>query len=173
MTKWAPVWSLILKCGAAFGWPPARTARIFRFALVGGLSSGVYALVTFAATKVVGLRIEIANVLGYLVGIPMNFILHRQVTFMSSGRLTQELPRFVATHACNLLASTAIVYILVEVAGLPVLIGIAAVVVAIPAAQYLLLEAWVFHSHDDAEGKRRLDRGAMPVERCHTREPDA
>jgi len=123
--------------------------RIVRFAITGGIASGVYAIIAIVAVDMMGMSGLGASALAYLVAIPVSFIGQKFWTFRASGTLRRELPGFLAVQAVNLVAAAVIMALLVDVLKLDRIVGVGAVVIAIPAMTYLLLSRKVFKERND------------------------
>ena len=136
---------------ADVGWTRDRIAKLARFALVGISTSGIYAAVVLVSVEYLSLEPRLSSAIAYLIALPFNFILHREYTFLATGRLFSEGLRFVTLHMTNMVISVGLIHVTMRVAGWSVLVGIAVVVVALPLVQFLLLEGWVFSQWRDAK----------------------
>jgi putative flippase GtrA len=123
--------------------------RLVRFAVTGGLASGVYSITVILAIDRLGLNAFYASVIGYLVAIPVSFVGQKFWTFRATGALKRELPGFLAVQALNLLAAAIIMAFFVDFLRLDRLIGVALVVGAIPLMTYILLSRNVFKQRQD------------------------
>lgn len=124
--------------------------RILRFAITGGIASAVYAIVAILAVDLFALSGLFASIIGYTIAIPVSFFGQKFWTFRATGSMARELPRFLLVQLLNMAAAAAIMAVLVDLLGLDRLIGVAAVVLAIPAMTYLLLARKVFVQRTDA-----------------------
>lgn len=122
----------------------ATAARMLRFAITGGIASGVYAVVALIAVDLFAMSGLGASIVAYLVAIPVSFLGQKFWAFRAKGTLRQELPRFLAVQLFNLVAAAAIMAVLVDLAGIDRLIAIATVIIAIPVLTYALLARKVF-----------------------------
>lgn len=119
-------------------------ARLIRFGCVGVSSGLVYGTVT--ALLVSGLHAQPvpASIAGYCVSVPVSFLGHRGFSFRSQGRWTAEALRFVVTQALNLAVTVLAMRGATAALHVSYLWGIAATVVLVPAANFLLMHFWVF-----------------------------
>jgi putative flippase GtrA len=85
-----------------------------------------------------------ANVIAYAAGMSNSFVLNRVWTFRAEGRVAVHAAKFVVLNAATLVASTAIVLVLVDRAGLPALAVWLPLTLAILAAHYLGMKHWAF-----------------------------
>lgn len=89
-------------------------------------------------------RGAVANVLAYCAGLLNSFLLNRLWTFRAEGHVGVHALKFVLLNAATLLASTLIVLVLVDRAGLPALAVWLPLTLAILAAHYLGMKHWAF-----------------------------
>jgi putative flippase GtrA len=89
-------------------------------------------------------RGAVANVLAYAAGMINSFILNRLWTFEAEGNAAVHAVKFAALNAATLAASTVIVLVLVDWAGLPALAVWLPLTIAILAAHYLGMKHWAF-----------------------------
>ncbi len=109
-----------------------------RYAIV-GLVNTVFGYGVFAVLElVVGSRLPYLAVLlvAHVVGVLNAFLLHRVVTFRVRGQLLLDLARFWSIHLVGLAINLVLLPVLVEVAGLPVLIAQAAVLLLVAIGSY-------------------------------------
>ena len=132
-----------------FGIDVSAAARIVRFAITGGIASGVYGVVALLAVDQFAMSGLGASVLAYLIAIPISFVGQKFWAFRAKGALARELPRFLVVQGFNLAAAAMIMTILVDIIGFDRLVGIAAVILAIPAMTYILLSRKVFTQRND------------------------
>jgi putative flippase GtrA len=89
-------------------------------------------------------RGAVANVLAYCAGLANSFVLNRLWTFRAEGHVGVHALKFGALNAATLVASTLIVLLLVDRAGLPALAVWLPLTLAILAAHYLGMKHWAF-----------------------------
>jgi putative flippase GtrA len=89
-------------------------------------------------------RGAVANVLAYAAGIVNSFVLNRLWTFRAEGHVVTHAFKFVALNAATLVASTALVLVLVDWAGWPALAVWLPLTLAILTAHYLGMKHWAF-----------------------------
>lgn len=89
-------------------------------------------------------RGAVANVLAYAAGMINSFVLNRVWTFRAQGEVVEHAFKFVVLNAATLLASTLIVLVLVDRAGLPALAVWLPLTLAILTAHYLGMKHWAF-----------------------------
>jgi putative flippase GtrA len=86
----------------------------------------------------------IANVVAYAAGMINSFVLNRFWTFRAEGQVATHAFKFVVLNAATLVASTAIVFALVDWAGFPALAVWLPLTVAILTTHYLGMKYWAF-----------------------------
>ena len=89
-------------------------------------------------------RGAVANVLAYAAGMINSFVLNRLWTFRAEGRVATHAFKFVVLNAATLVASTVLVLVLVDWAGLPALAVWLPLTIAILTAHYLGMKHWAF-----------------------------
>jgi putative flippase GtrA len=91
-----------------------------------------------------GARGAVANVLAYAAGIINSFVLNRLWTFRAEGQVAAHALKFLVLNAATLVASTAIVFALVDRAGFPALAVWLPMTLGILTAHYLGMKHWAF-----------------------------
>jgi putative flippase GtrA len=119
-------------------------ARLIRFGCVGVSSGLVYGAVTALLVSGFHAAPTPASIAGYCVSVPVSFLGHRGFSFRSHGRWTSEALRFVVTQALNLAVTVLAMRGAVAMLHVSYLWGIAATVVLVPIANFLLMNFWVF-----------------------------
>ena len=130
---------------------PSDSARILRFALIGGISTLLYAAVTLLLSSpgVAGLDATPASVAAYLIGAVFSYCGHRIVTFMSDGAVGFEIARFAAATVAGLALSTLLAAALTDLAGLPVWIPVALASTLVPVMNFIIFRNYVFVGRAD------------------------
>jgi putative flippase GtrA len=118
--------------------------RAIRFALVGGVSTLAHALLTHWTVSRLLVAPTTATVIGYLLAIPLNFLLQRTFTFRSGQSLRRELPKYLVVHGLNIGGSFLIMYAITNLAGADYRWGILATMVVVPAMVFAAMNVWVF-----------------------------
>lgn len=119
-------------------------SQFIRFILVGIVNSGLGYAIIFACMYLAKLSPELSNVIGYMIGLFLSYLLHRGFTFGSKQNPRAEFVRFVFVFLVAYLANLATLIILVRVvdihAGLSQVIAGAVYV----GTSYLLNRIYVF-----------------------------
>ena len=121
-----------------------------RFVVVGCLNFIVSFAAFYASYQYLPLgaaaggRGAVANVLAYAAGLVNSFVLNRLWTFRARGRVAVHAAKFAALNAATLVASTAVVLVLVDWAEWPALAVWLPLTLAILAAHYLGMKHWAF-----------------------------
>lgn len=117
-----------------------------------GISALLAELVIFyLLTKVAGMNIPVSNALAMIVGFFMSFFLNALYNFQVRNNLLSRLVRFGIVTFGGYLLSTAIILLLVEVAGVPVFY---AKLISVPfffAFQYTLNSRFTFKASNVAQ----------------------
>jgi putative flippase GtrA len=123
--------------------------RVSRFALIGGLSTLIYAISAFVLSGSAGapfLPPVAASVGAYAIAAAFSYAGHKYFTFVSPGAHRLELPRFLTLAASGLLIAMAVPLLLSEMLGLPPAIPILATCIAVPVVNYVMMGRWVFRN---------------------------
>ncbi|TPI35949.1 GtrA family protein [Mesorhizobium sp. B3-1-9] len=124
----------------------SESARILRFAAIGGVSTLIYAGVTLALSDRdgFGMPATVASIAGYGTGAVFSYCGHRFVTFMSDGAVGFEIIRFACATAIGFLLTVGLTVVLADVVGLPALVPVAMACTLVPALNFIILRQFVF-----------------------------
>lgn len=117
--------------------------QLVRFGAVGLLSNVVLYLLYLGATAL-GVGHKTAMSVLYCVGVVQTFFLNRAWTFGHRGRAGAPLVRYWAVYGAGYLVNLALLYALVDLAGLAHQLVQAALIVLIAALTFALQKYWVF-----------------------------
>jgi putative flippase GtrA len=123
---------------------PALAAKIIRFAMIGVLSGGAFALTTTLLVSGLGADPIGASFVGYCVSVPANFVGHRQFSFRSHGRWSAEAMRFLILQLVNIALTMGTMRIVLADFHASYLWGMLATVIVIPIANFIFTNLWVF-----------------------------
>lgn len=120
-----------------------------RFVVVGCLNFVVSFAAFYASYQYLPLaessgRGAVANVVAYGAGLLNSFMLNRLWTFRAEGHVGVHAVKFVLLNAATLVASTGVVWVLVDWAGFPALAVWLPLTLAILTAHYLGMRHWAF-----------------------------
>lgn len=118
--------------------------KFLRFALMGGCSGLIYAVVTWLLVSSNLADAPIASVIGYLAAVPLNFIGQKIFAFRAGGQVGSQALRFVMTTAVNIALSFGIMLASVSWLQLGTLGGIVLTILSIPFVTFFVLDRWVF-----------------------------
>ncbi len=116
---------------------------LVRYVLTGGVASAVYYAV-FACGWLVSVPYLAMAVVANLVTAVVTFPLYRRGVFRFSGRWWPAFLRFYAVCLWSLGFNLVGLPLLVEVAGLPVLLAQVVVIVVVPLVNYQVNKYWTF-----------------------------
>jgi putative flippase GtrA len=122
--------------------------QVARFVIVGCANfvvsfAAFYASYRYLPVDDIG-RGAVANVLAYCAGMFNSFMLNRLWTFRAEGPVATHALKFVLLNAATLAASTAVVWVLVDMAGFEPLAVWLPLTIAILTAHYLGMKHWAF-----------------------------
>lgn len=121
----------------------ANISRLFRFAVVGGAASLIYAVIAYALIKS-GMGNIIASVIAYAVAIPVSFAGQKYFTFNAAGKVPVELSLFLITQACGLILAAVIMGLADHLFGGSAVPAILCVVIAIPIINFVIMTYVIF-----------------------------
>lgn len=130
---------------------PPQATRFMRFALVGGTVTGVYYVLLMALTAF-GMHYVLANSIGWLICVCLNFLLNRRFTFQrkdSTG--AGELAGFAMTYVLQYLLGTGALVLFVEVAGLSLTPAFLLTLITTTLFSYASLARFVFRPRPAAD----------------------
>lgn len=139
---WLEISSLVTRLATNDG----LVARLLRFAVVGGSTSGLYVLVVAVLVELGEIVPGLAAALAYVLLLPISFLGHKHATFRSSWPLWPEVARFLGLHGITALVSVSVMGVAVNGLDLPHWGGSVAISVLAPVINFVLLHFWVFHS---------------------------
>jgi putative flippase GtrA len=129
-----------------------KARRISTFAVVGLFNTAVY----FALANVIlyfGASETIAAYAAYAALLPVSFIGHRKLTFLSEGRLGVEWAKFCIVQIINV----TIIAVVTDLSGAGYFTGwltFAIISILIPILNFLTFQLWVFAvAHKESEGQ--------------------
>lgn len=139
---------------------PQRTARILerlprpavlsKFALTGTLV-GVTHLGLVSLMVVLGVPIQLALALGYVVALSVHFTMNRQWVFAHDGgyalHISAQGARYLVTAALSYAVTATAVAVLPDLLGIPELAVFVLSAVGMAGVSFLLLNLWVFRTH--------------------------
>lgn len=117
---------------------------LLRFAISGSLNGLVYAAAFVAATRGFGLPVFAASILGYLAGLTVGFLLHRNFTFLAGGHWRRQAIRYGLAQALVLAIVSAASQFVASVMQWPTYAVIATGIAVAPVLTFTLLNYWVF-----------------------------
>ncbi len=136
--------------GVLDGWSPERRALLAQAARYGvtGLAVTACSISTyFAAHYLAGLAPQIANLVGYVVGVTIGYVAHSRYSFRGHGSRDDPLAttgRFVGVSLVSLGLNAGWVWLLTARLGLPAWTPTPLMVTATPALVFVLNRVWVF-----------------------------
>ena len=121
----------------------ADIARLFRFGLVGGTASLLYAVVAYGLIKS-GVSNVLSSVFAYAVAIPVSFAGQKYFTFNADGKVPVELSLFLVTQAIGLVLAALIMGVAEQMFSGSPIPAIVCVVIAIPILNFIIMTYVIF-----------------------------
>ena len=123
---------------------PSTLARLACMAVVGGVATALYAILTLTAVKVLSLPIALASPIAYGLAAIWSFRGHRRLTFRDRIPHSAAPARFLALTLIGYGAASAIPALVSGWLAGPPEASILIVCLAIPALNYIVLNRHVF-----------------------------
>lgn len=121
--------------------------QFLKFGVV-GVSNTLLTFVVFTIlVKVFGLWYVAASALGFVVGACNGFLLNRSWTFKGHNGGSSAAVRWTVVQGCGLLADLGLIYLFVDGAGLPKLVGQAFAIALVVGATFFVNRTWTFRMH--------------------------
>ena len=111
--------------------------------LVGILTVAIYFLVLWIAVRAINSTI-VVTLLAYLASAAFNYLMQRNFTFQARLANRTSLRRYAVMHASAMVANSAAMYLLVDVAGTNLYLAQLIVTAIIAILSFLLSRFWVF-----------------------------
>lgn len=119
-------------------------ARLIRFCIVGGTVTAVYYVLLLGFTAL-GFHYVVANSIGWLICVCLNFVLNRRFTFKRRSEMkVDELVGFATTYLLQYLLGTGVLVVLVEGADLALTSAFLLTLLATTLFSYASLARFVF-----------------------------
>lgn len=115
-----------------------------RYLVVGAVTAGVYLAAIVFATEILGVNAVVAGAIGFLVGVPANFWLHRNWSFRSERKHIESIPRFAFVVVTNLLVNSLVLDYFVRRLGVHYLVTQLIAMPTLIAWNFIMLRLWVF-----------------------------
>lgn len=127
--------------------PPAPSKRLLlellRYGCVGVFSNAAcFALYLAISSSGVGHKLSMT--ITYAIGVGLNFYLNRRWTFRLKRRNNKQLSRSCTAHAIGYLINFAVLFVLVDKAGLEHELVQVVAMLLVSLALFLLHKLWVF-----------------------------
>jgi putative flippase GtrA len=125
----------------------AAAAQLIRYLISGILVTAIGAAVYYCCAEFLGIEPLVANLIAFIVGVIIGYVLHSQVSFRGHGErddLTRTGARFVAVNLIGLSLNSFWVWSLVHWANGPNWWPIVPMVFVTPLATFLMHRHWTF-----------------------------
>lgn len=118
--------------------------QLSRFAGVGAMSTLVHVLVALCAASLLGFAPQMANLSGFIAAVSFSYFGHGYFTFEADVKHRLHGPRFFSVAALGLGVSSTLTHVITAWMGLPFVVAMGVVAVAVPASTFVLCKFWVF-----------------------------
>jgi putative flippase GtrA len=132
----------------------------FRYLIIGGVNT-VFSFAVF--TLLIVVAEPLLHYLGVLVTAHVittftGYLTQRTFVFRAKGRFWRDLPRFWSVYLCALGLNAVGLTLLIEVAGIPVLVAQAVITVALAVATFFAHKHFSFRRRGEAQVGRQEER---------------
>ncbi|TVQ99149.1 MAG: GtrA family protein [Desulfovibrionales bacterium] len=117
--------------------------QFLTFTGVGAIGTGIHYLTLILAVSGFGLAPTTGTGIGAAIGALTNYVLNRRITFRSTCRHCEAMPKFLITAASSLVLNVIIVGLLTHV-GLHYLLAQVIATCAVLVVNYLVARFWIF-----------------------------
>lgn len=138
-------------------------SQVVRYLLVGVWNTIFGYLVFVVVWQLAGARIGYGGtlVVTIVVSVLQSYATQRWLVWRSQNAVRRELPRFLAVYAASYALNFVLLWLLVDHAGVPVLVAQAVATAAVVVTSFLLLRSFTFRQHAPApSGTDVLDEAA-------------
>ena len=121
--------------------------HVIRFVFIGGLLTGLVSTIYIVLTSYFGQHHSVSILAATVIASCFGFFLHSMFTFRGYGkrdRPADRFVRFVSTNLFGYLINAAAVYIMIDIAKLPVWSPIIMFTFFTPIISFLFNKYWVF-----------------------------
>ena len=124
----------------------ALSFQVLRYLFSGGTATFTNLSVFYALNSLFDTHYLIASGLAFLAGFLVSFTLHKFVTFQNYDieRAHVQVGLYLVFWGCNILVGVGVLYLFVEYARLPYIVGQACTVVLVAAESYFVYRYLVF-----------------------------
>ncbi len=119
-------------------------AKLFRFAIAGGLSTLLYMIFAFTLGAVFSMKFIYIHVAAFALAVPFSYFLQSGFTFQYKGSHKKSSWRFLMTTLTAFIVTTLVSFVLVDIWGMPQWIGIVTVAFIVPIISFISMRYWVF-----------------------------
>lgn len=119
-------------------------SRLFRFAIVGGTSTLLYALIAYILTFIFSGKFIYIHIAAYCLAVPFSYFAQRGFTFRHKGSHKTTSWRFLIANLVALTVSSFVSFYLVDIAGLHEWFGIFIAMIVVPVMSFATMSYWVF-----------------------------
>lgn len=120
--------------------------RFLRYCAVGGLGTLIHFGTTLILVERFGIDPVPATIAGFVGALVVSFLLNRGWVFASTVAAAPGLARYTAVSVLGFLLNVAIMVVVTRVLVLDYRIGLALVVLIVPATNFALNSRWTFRS---------------------------
>lgn len=118
--------------------------QIFRFAIIGGITAGVYVAIYTLLITLGSISGWLSVVISYLLAISFQYVGHALFTFRRSVQSQSQFLRFAVLNGAGLCFALAITEIVTNVFSFQPFVAGIIVVVLLPVMNFVVMRIWVY-----------------------------
>jgi len=118
--------------------------ELVRFGSVGLTSTAIYFALLWFVKQLLPLPVSVQGAIAYGIGMVGDYLLHRSFTFRSQRQHTHAGPRYLLVQGTGMLMNSAVLWLGVDVGGLPFLPVQIAALGMTASCSYLGQKLWTF-----------------------------
>lgn len=121
-------------------------SQFTRYAVV-GLAANLLLYLLYLLATWLGMGPKTAMTILYVLGVLLTFLFNRNWSFGHDGKVPAALIRYFATYLSGYVINLAVLYLLVDIRGLPHQLVQGAMIFSLAFYLFILQKFWVFREH--------------------------
>ncbi|MFT6967067.1 MAG: putative flippase GtrA [Marivirga sp.] len=121
--------------------------KIFKFAGVGGIATGLHAAVFFILINLITVSPQYSNFFAYLIAVSVSYFGHKKITFNKLDNSdASTVTKFLATSMFGFLLNAFWVFIVVDLLVFNSNFSLIGICFLTPSISFILMNSWVFRN---------------------------
>ena len=118
--------------------------QMVKFGFAGLTATAIHTAVLLFLVEIMQMEPVLASIPAFLTATIASFLMNHHWTFIAKGEYRRYFPRYAAVSIVGLFLNITIMYSAVSLMHQPYLIGLAIVIVLVPALSFMLQRSWTF-----------------------------